>query len=149
MLSGSGSSEVMWNQTYKRENILNSQTNLDTASYWAWGIDATGGGQNGWITNDTLGTERLSIMTLPLPSWGSPVLPDWAGNLAALAEVSLTDPKVFYFKSAAKSYAALQLQKYLRKCNLCGHYRITWSIKELSYSKAIWYRKGFCWISIV
>ena len=57
-------------------------------------------------------------------------------NLATLAEAYL-----YYwsfavlFQSAAKSSAALEHQKWLRKCSLCGRYRITRSIKELNYSK--------------
>ena len=34
-----------------------------------------------------------------------------------------------------------ELQRCLEKCSLCGRYRTTWSIKELSYWKAIWFRK--------
>ena len=42
-------------------------------------------------------------ITLPLPSPGTPVLPDWAGNLATLAEASLTEPKQFYVRVQQKA----------------------------------------------
>lgn len=34
-----------------------------------------------------------------------------------------------------------QLEKCSGKCSLCERYRTTWSIKELGYRKAIWFRK--------
>ena len=47
------------------------------------------------------------------------------------------------FIFAAKNTAALELEKCLRKCNFYGRYRITWSVKELSYSKVILFRKNY------
>ena len=68
------------------------------------------------------------------------MLPDWAGNLAQSGNTGGGVTAVL-FQSAEKSSAVLELQKCLGKCDLCGRYHITRSIKELSYSKAISFRK--------
>ena len=51
---------------------------------------------------------------------------------------SLTDPCI---SDRSRKLHCAELQRCLEKCSLCGCYRSTWSIKELSYWKAICSRK--------
>ena len=54
-------------------------------------------------------------ITLPLPSWGWPLLQDWAGNLATTGGGVIYWSWAVLFQSAAKSTAAHELQKCLNK----------------------------------
>ena len=46
-----------------------------------------------------------------------------------------------FISDRSRKLHCTELQRCLEKCSLCGPYCATWSIKELSYWKSIWFRK--------